>query len=124
VQPKDMNVNQGNGIKSLVKLGKEKGYELVAMTSLNAFFVRKEDFGKFNIQDNSPEAMFKDRSWLMDVFQLYDGTLVFTGKQKMLWHGLSIKKSFQPIPKFLRVFPSVMGPIRTALLKVWRKLRG
>jgi hypothetical protein len=123
IQPKDMSVNQGNGIASLVKLGKEKGYELVAMTSLNAFFVTKEHFSKFAIQDNRPETMFTDKSWLMDVFQLYDGTLMFTGKQKMLWHGVTIKKSFQPIPKVFRVFPSVMGPIRLFFLKLWRKVQ-
>jgi hypothetical protein len=122
VQPKDMNVNQGNSIASLVKLGKQKGYELVAMTTLNAFFVKKDDFAKFNIEDNNPVTMFRDRSRIMDVFQLYDGTLMFTGKQKIFWHGVSIKKSFQPIPKFFRVFPSVMGPVRLFLFKAWRKL--
>lgn len=122
VQPKDMKVNQGNGIASLVKLGKEKGYELVAMTALNAFFVRKEDFAKFNVPDNSPVTLFRNKNWLMDVFQLYDGTLVFTGKQKMLWHDISLER-FQPIPKVFRVFPSVMSPLRLFLFKLWRKLR-
>jgi hypothetical protein len=105
-----------------VKLGKQKGYELVAMTSLNAFFVKKEDFAKFNIADNDPVKMFTDRSRLMDVFQLYDGTLVFTGKQKVFWHNVQIKKSFQPIPRFFRTFPSVMSPVKLFLFKVWKKL--
>src|SRR6185436_3102249 len=44
VQPRDMTVNQGNSIRSLVKLGKQKGYELSCVTEYNAIFVRANLF--------------------------------------------------------------------------------
>lgn len=123
VQPKDMSVNQGNSLKSLVILGKQKGYELVTTTLLNAFFVKKEFFPLFEIADNSPETLFRDRKYLMDVFQLYDGTIMFTGRKKIFWHNVSIKPSFQVVPKIFRVFPSVMSPAKYFFFRVWRKIR-
>lgn len=122
IQKKDMGVNQGNSLKSLVVLGKEKGYELVTTTLLNAFFVKKEYFSLFEISDNSPETLFRDRRYLMEVFPLYDGTLVFTGRKKVFWHNVSIKHTFQVIPRIFRVFPSVMWPIRYFFFRVWRKV--
>ena len=41
VQARDMTVNQGSGILSMVNLAKKKGYELVAAESANAFFVKE-----------------------------------------------------------------------------------
>src|SRR4030042_2067763 len=81
-------INQGNSLRALVELGKRKGYELIATTSLNAFFVREDLFPLVGVSDNSVETLFADRSSLMDAFQLYDGTLVFTGKRKLFWHGI------------------------------------
>lgn len=48
----------GASLSSIVQLGKEKGYELVTATILNAIFVRKELFPKFGISNNSPEQFF------------------------------------------------------------------
>jgi hypothetical protein len=48
----------GSSLRSLVALGKEKGYELVAALGGNAVFVRQEDFNKVGIEDNSIEALF------------------------------------------------------------------
>jgi len=44
VQADDFNVKHGTGLLSMVKLGREKGYELVTATIANAFFVPKELF--------------------------------------------------------------------------------
>lgn len=122
VQPKDMSVNQGSGLLSLVTLGKEKGYELICATTHNAIFVKKDLYPLFEIQDNSPEIMIAEKKHVMQVFQLYDGTIVFTGPQRMLWHGIPLK-SFQPIPKIFRVFPSVMDPVRFFFFRIYRKLK-
>lgn len=124
VQPKDMRVNQGNSLKALVELGKQKGYELIVTTQTNAFFVKKESYTLFGIENNSPEVLFRDPKYLMDVFQLYDGTLMFTGAKKMFWHNITIPAKFQPIPKVFRIFPSVMSPVRLFLFRVWKKLSG
>lgn len=121
VQPKDMKVNQGNSLLSVVNLGKEKGYELVATTLLNAIFVRKDLFSLFNVGDNSPAAMFSDKRYLIDAFVLYDGTVQYSEGAKVFWHGIPLQ-SEQPIPKIFRTFPSVMGPIKLFFFKVWRKI--
>ena len=42
----------------LVKLGKEKGYELICHTGVNLVFVKKELFPKFQITDNSIKALY------------------------------------------------------------------
>lgn len=50
----------GSSLTSLTKLAKEKGYELIGCDDIgsNAFFVLKELYPLFNIEDNSPEKMF------------------------------------------------------------------
>lgn len=51
----------GASISSMVELAKEKGYELVHCSSGgdNLFFVKKELFGLFDIEDNSVEAIYQ-----------------------------------------------------------------
>jgi predicted SAM-dependent methyltransferase len=44
----------GSSLSSLAKLGKVKGYELVAVIGVNALFVTAELFPLFGIADNSP----------------------------------------------------------------------
>ncbi len=51
----------GAAIKPFVALGKDKGYELIHVTSGgdNLFFVDREYFPLFEIGDNSPERMYQ-----------------------------------------------------------------
>lgn len=57
----DENENyQGTSMKAMVELAREKGYELVATLSGNTFFVQKEYFSLFNINDNSLHSL---RNW-------------------------------------------------------------
>lgn len=124
VQKKDMKVNQGNSLAALVRLGKEKGYELVATTVRNAFFVRAQYFAQFSIQDNSSETLFSGRKYVVDFFQGYDGTFMFRGDTKAGWHALPFgEKAFQIVPKIWRTFPGAMNPIQMCTFKVWRKIR-
>jgi hypothetical protein len=107
VQAKDMAVNQGVSLLALVKLGRAKGYELVATTKWNAFFVRNELFEKFELADNSPAALHDGSAFQTRVFQLYDGTLVLDGCKSLLWLGLDISPhKIQILPRFLRSFPA------------------
>lgn len=55
-----INGKGGSSLSVLVKLGKSKGYELIATTSINAFFVKKSLFNKFGIKDNSTKELFTD----------------------------------------------------------------
>lgn len=56
----DVNGKGGSSLSFLVRLGKSKGYELVATTPVNAIFVVKELFELFEIKDNSIEELFTD----------------------------------------------------------------
>lgn len=107
IQKKDPKLNHSNSLLALYNLGKRKNYELVACTHLNAFFVAKEYFHLFGIEDNRPEVIYTDTSAQTKIFQMYDGTLVLQGCQKLLWHQnfpISQEK-IQVLPKYLRKFP-------------------
>jgi hypothetical protein len=103
VQPRDMKVQQGSSLLALNELAKAKGYALVCVTELNAIFVRAEFFPAFDIVDNSLDSLHKDTQYLTQVFQLYDGTLVWHGCKRLLWHGVPIKDDrMQVLPPHLR----------------------
>ena len=105
VQDADMGANHGSSLRAMIELGKSKGYELVATTPWNAFFVTTEEFPKFNIVDNSLDAMHSPRELESTVFQLYDGTLVLTGCTQLLWHHIPISfEDIQVLPRALRRF--------------------
>lgn len=120
VQPRDMSVNQSSSLLSMVLLGRQKGYELVATTQCNAFFVQKSLYPQFNLEDNRPEKLFSSYDQLMHVFQLFDGTLVFEGNRRLLWHALPIPKTFQLIPKLFRRLPYMMSPLQYKLYRLWK----
>jgi hypothetical protein len=125
VQPADPQVSQGSSLLSIVELAREKGYELVSVLPINAFFVLKEYYPLFQIESNSPEVL---RSYLGDItymFLGYDGTVFLEGSKKMLWHrGVDFKESkVQQIPWFLRKFPSSYSRLQGLLYKCWFLLR-
>jgi hypothetical protein len=103
IQPKDPSVKQGSGVKAMIELGKEKGYELVSILRWNAFFVRKEYFPLFEITDNSAETLRKDLQGITHMFVGYDGTVFFEGAKRLPWHGIPMDTSrMQPLPRILR----------------------
>lgn len=106
IQRKNMNVKHGSSILSLVILGKEKGYELIAVTDINAIFVKDEYFDIFEINDNALINIRNDKKYLTYLYQLYDGTILVSGRNKLIWHGKPIRyKDMQLIPRFLRRYP-------------------
>ena len=118
IQLRNMRVRQGNSLLALVNLGKEKGYELVTTTNINAIFVKKKYFELFNIEDNSIETMHKDRRFITQIFQLYDGTLVIDGFNKLKWHNLDISpEKIQVLPKMFRRYP------QRFTFKIYRKIK-
>ena len=120
IQPKNMRVKQGSSILSIVKLGKIKGYELVATTDINAIFVRKEYFGLFKIKNNSLANIHDDEKYRTYLYQLYDGTILIGGHNKLMWHGKPIRyKDMQILPRFLRRYPGDYPLI----LKYWMKIK-
>ena len=105
IQDLNPSVQQGCSLRALIALGKEKGYELVCATRWNAFFVRSDLFGLFNIADNSIDAMYEP-AFETKIFQMYDGTFGFAGNMHMLWHNIPLsQEDFQVLPVHLRRFP-------------------
>ena len=127
VQEKNFTLNQGNSLLSLVKLGKEKGYELIATTFCNGFFVRKDLFGLFELSDNRITSLWETEKPAPRIFQLYDGTLVLSEKFKLHWHQKIVTEyQLQALPKSLRFFedsPTAMGLYRRILRRVYYLLQ-
>jgi hypothetical protein len=125
IQEKNMNICQGSSLLSLVKLAKTKGYELVATTVCNAFFVSVEFFDLFNIADNSLNAIHSVPI-APRIYQLFDGTLVLTDNFKLLWRP-EVKitsNDLQVLPKFARFFTDThVLKIRRALTTLYISLR-
>jgi hypothetical protein len=120
VQPRDMLVRQGNSALSLIKLGKQKGYEPVCVTSLNVIFVRTELFPSFHIANNDLRRLRPNQPQF-HLFQLYDGTFVVTGFDGMPWHGIPIRQEkFQVLPKMFRVYPpESLNAFKRLLRRIW-----
>ncbi|MAJ61898.1 MAG: hypothetical protein CBC48_19455 [bacterium TMED88] len=97
----DLTYYTGASIVSMTELAKEKGYEIVycmEMPSPNCFFVERQYFDLFGIEDNSPEAMyqrpvpaaFNRPEWKWG----RDGMPWPPGKDKLSWKNLKIEKKF------------------------------
>jgi hypothetical protein len=106
VQPLDPRVNQGSSLLSLVELGQSKGYELVSVSRLNAFFVDRSYYPLFGITDNRPESLRKDLSQITYLFSGYDGSIHTVGRRELPWHHLPLRDHrLQVLPSALRKFP-------------------
>ncbi len=112
--PKDFSLNWSASLGALYDLAKVKGYELVCAINWNAFFVRRDHFGKFGISDNRPEKIYHTHEE-MRLFQGYDGTLRLCGIDTFYWkyqinregklENVRISHSdIQVLPEHLRVF--------------------
>jgi hypothetical protein len=106
VQEPDFNITRGCSLSALNDLAQEKGYELICVISVNAFFVRKEYYPLFQIDTNSPEVLRTDLSGLTYLCVGYDGKVFLEGYGKLPWHSLTIDtESIQPLPPSLRMYP-------------------
>ena len=127
VQNKDIKLNQGGSILSVTKLGRSKGYELVATTYCNAIFVKKEYFHLFGIENNDPGILWDMEPEAPRVFQLYDGTIVLSKEFELLWSNVQVKKfDLQKLPKHLRYFTDSQGMkgfLKKYLFKLYKKTR-
>jgi hypothetical protein len=124
IQPPDSNINQGSSLSSMVDIGKEKGYELIAVLPFNAFFVKEEYFQLFNINDNSPETLRTDKSYITYIFTGYNGKVLLSGNKYLPWHRIKYKESkVQQLPKLLRKYPSNYGKILNMIFILWQILR-
>jgi hypothetical protein len=124
VQPADMSVNQGASITAQVRLGKQKGYELVSVTTHNCLFVRADLYPKFGIADNSVAALRAEESMVTYIFNGFDGTVFVRGAGKLGWHSIPYRESrMQLVARPFRKFPDTFGPLMKVLAKHYRSLR-
>ncbi|MEK7536879.1 MAG: hypothetical protein AAB584_00325 [Patescibacteria group bacterium] len=123
IQEKNKDINHGNSLLALYNLAIKKGYRLVATTYLNAFFVKNEFLPLFKIDCDKPYCIHKDMSAQMQIFQLYDGTLVLKeGRNKLLWTSVKIdQEKIQVLPKYLRKFPDKYNRWQVLLLYIYKK---
>ncbi|NWF37231.1 FkbM family methyltransferase [Mariprofundus sp. KV] len=106
IQDPNNDLNHGNSLHAMIELGKAKGYELICTTPWNGFFVPKEYFHLFEIEDNSIYRMYNDQPYGTKLFQLYDGTLLIGGNTQLIWHNIPIAADeIQVIPRSVRRFP-------------------
>jgi hypothetical protein len=105
VQPAKASCNQGSSPASIVNLGREKGYELIAVTKHNLLFVQHEYYPLFGILDNSLEVMRDEEPNY--VFFGYDGTVFLQGSCCPEWHpGWRLSaRDIQLLPRSLRTYP-------------------
>lgn len=119
VQDPNPNICQGASLLSLVELAKEKGYELICVTCLNAFFVRSEFFPLFKIKNNDL-ATLRTEDHITYLFSGYDGLIFLQGYRKLPWHRITLKESkFQQIPSFLRKHPANYTIMEKALYALY-----
>jgi hypothetical protein len=104
VQDYGREINQGCSLAALVDLGKSKGYELIAVTDWNGFFVPADIFPKFGIADNSIDALYEPKM-IIEIFQGYDGTIFPVGALGLYWRGVPLTlEDFQVLPAGMRKF--------------------
>jgi hypothetical protein len=124
VQPRDMRITQGSSLLSMVQLGRSKGYELIAAESANAFFIKKEYRCKFDIHDNSVEAIWTDQSAVTQMFFGYDGTVFLQGLTVHPWTQIPIRESkMQILPAWARKRAVGRCYIMKKAAKIYRRFK-
>lgn len=123
VQPPDPGCNQGSSPASLVELGRQKGYELIAVTTYNLLFVRHEFYPLFGIPDNALELMRDEGPNY--VFFGYDGTVFLQGNCRLEWHpGWQLSaRDIQLLPSILRRYPPNYSFAQRQMLRVFFLLK-
>ena len=104
IQPDNFKTRHGSSPKSLIMLGKQKGYKPIAITDTNLFFLQDEIFEVSNFCELDLEESREDEDIKINVFYGYNGDLIFTENEiNFRWHFLKYKsKKLQPIPFFFR----------------------
>ncbi len=104
IQERNAEQQRGCSLRALIALGRLKGYELVCATSLNAFFVVAEEYEKFDIADNSIDAMYTP---IMDgrIFHGYDSSIHVVGMPMMMWDWRGLGQAWeQDMPDRVNVY--------------------
>jgi hypothetical protein len=123
VQTADRSVHQGCGVRSLVRLGKEKGYELACCTVSNALFVDARYFPQLEIANNSIDALRDDSRFVTYLFCGYDGRILLDGYRRVLWHGIPMsERKVQQLPRFLIGYPDDYSAVQRVASRLYKFL--
>lgn len=123
VQDADPRISRGCSLAALCELATDKGYELVCVLPWTAFFVRRELFPAFGINDNRPATLRTDLSDITYIFSGFDGAVLLSGAQRLPWHEIAIKSSsLQVLPRYLRIFPPHYSGFARRLFRLWKKI--
>lgn len=118
VQPRDPKCHQGSSPAALVRLGKEKGYELIAATEINLLFVDHVYYHLFDIPCNTLEEIRVEQPNY--VFFGFDGTVFLHGECRLFWHELQLSaKKIQVLPAVLRRYPPTYNILQRVAFRVF-----
>lgn len=123
VQPDELAVMHGSSAKALVRLGRQKGYSLVAVTVCNAFFVRNDLLGVVGLHEQALERIRESASTVTHISFGYDGTVILSGPARSPWHGIRLNPArVQLLPGWLRQFPDGYSTTEDLVYRVIKAL--
>ena len=108
IPPRDDNVRHGASLAALVELAQDQDYVLVETTLYNAFFVCRDLYQEYLVEQVPEPTMeaLHETTMGTTLYQLYDGTLKLWGCKKLLWHRIPINEDLlQMVPPSERDFP-------------------
>lgn len=109
VQEDSLEVNDGSSLRALMELGAALGYELAAVTTWNAIFVRRDLFEKLDIRENTIDRMYYP-VFEMRVFWSINCYLHVYGCDRLVRHNYVFDpEQIQPVPANVRTIPYSSG---------------
>lgn len=125
VQPRDFGVKQGSSARAMVRLAKEKGYQLATATEANLFFVDSPYFGSVCPEEPRLEEINQQGNDPQYIFPGFDGTILSNKDELLLaWHGVPVPiAKLQFLPRPLRKFYGDYGNIRWFYFSLYTLLR-
>jgi hypothetical protein len=123
IPPRDPKVRWGASLAAMRLLGERKGYELAAVTEVNAIFVVRERFGALRLGDTSIKTLTEGLTdFRTFMFQTMDGHVRTCGNRMTMWHQSHfVDARMQPLPRWLRTHPESLGAVGRMLLSLHRK---
>jgi hypothetical protein len=105
VQARDMSVQHGSSLAAMVRLGRQKGYELAAVTTSNAILARDDVFPSLGVTDNASDTLRPGHEHETSLLHLFDGTLALAGRTRHPWNGMELRDArVQILPALLRIY--------------------
>tara|TARA_A100001035_G_scaffold280025_1_gene283577 strand:- start:2705 stop:3595 length:891 start_codon:yes stop_codon:yes gene_type:complete len=132
IQPDNFKRRHGSSAKSIIILGKNKGYTPIAITDTNIFMLKEEIFDKSNFIELDLNESREDKDVKINVFYGYNGDLIYSKDElSFRWHFLKFKSNkLQPIPRYLRelledysLFKNFVYKLFKLYLKIISKIR-